>query len=228
MPMWRNWQTRCVQVAVSARTWGFESPLWYQTSLRRPSKEACRGEVADEAGANDHPTSHRPPRHHVYILESLSQPNTLHTVSDHPWTAPLSRGVVPLLVWNLIRKLTCALRCGTHWGGVILTRRRKDTKGELGCLGVSVAPPARRIRPGPFWEERPKTRSWRNPPSRHCRQLPPQKKGERRGIVSFDRAGERQWIAVLFSRGPAGTGDATRQNVLQGPPRSRPLWSAPI
>ncbi len=34
MPAWRNWQTRYVQVVVSARMWGFESLRWYHSSAR--------------------------------------------------------------------------------------------------------------------------------------------------------------------------------------------------
>ena len=32
VPEWRNWQTRCVQVAVIARSWRFESSLGHQFS----------------------------------------------------------------------------------------------------------------------------------------------------------------------------------------------------
>jgi hypothetical protein len=32
VPEWRNWQTRCVQVAVIARSWRFESSLGHQVS----------------------------------------------------------------------------------------------------------------------------------------------------------------------------------------------------
>jgi hypothetical protein len=41
---WRNWQTRRIQVPVSERTWGFNSPLahygklisWIGSGIRRP------------------------------------------------------------------------------------------------------------------------------------------------------------------------------------------------
>src|ERR1035438_1252231 len=32
---WRNWQTRRIQVPVSARTWGFKSPLAHETVMSR-------------------------------------------------------------------------------------------------------------------------------------------------------------------------------------------------
>ena len=34
MPEWRNWQTRCVQVAVNLSSWGFKSLLRYH--LEKP------------------------------------------------------------------------------------------------------------------------------------------------------------------------------------------------
>ena len=36
-PEWRNWQTRCVQVAVTARSWGFKSLLRYQFTTVKPN-----------------------------------------------------------------------------------------------------------------------------------------------------------------------------------------------
>src|SRR4051795_7967811 len=37
---WRNWQTRRIQVPVSERTWGFNSPLAHPRLLRRGRREA--------------------------------------------------------------------------------------------------------------------------------------------------------------------------------------------
>ena len=34
LPRWRNWQTRCVQVAVPARDWEFESPPRHSEIVR--------------------------------------------------------------------------------------------------------------------------------------------------------------------------------------------------
>ena len=38
--MWRNWQTRMVQVHVPARVWGFESLLRHQAAI--PARRAAR------------------------------------------------------------------------------------------------------------------------------------------------------------------------------------------
>jgi hypothetical protein len=46
---WRNWQTRRIQVPVSARTWGFKSPLAHQ--LRRPAATLAAADVLEPASA---------------------------------------------------------------------------------------------------------------------------------------------------------------------------------
>ena len=56
-PEWRNWQTRCVQVAVTARSWGFKSLLRYHFRYSKNTLFRERVFFCFQAGTNTAPPS---------------------------------------------------------------------------------------------------------------------------------------------------------------------------
>lgn len=54
-PEWRNWQTRCVQVAVTARSWGFKSLLRYHFMVQQKHVLSGACFFCFQAGTNTAP-----------------------------------------------------------------------------------------------------------------------------------------------------------------------------